>query len=80
MTRADERRHKDVDSPESAWARRLRARYDDVAQEPLPGSFRELVERLQDADLRHRRTKARTPQARKSSVAPDRARRSVSPR
>ena len=59
MTRANEQRYDGAEKPETAWARRLRARYNDVAEEPLPDRLRDLLERLQDADSRRPRMKSR---------------------
>lgn len=36
--------------PEKTWARALKVGYDEVAQEPVPDRFRELLERLEDAE------------------------------
>ena len=44
----------DDDTREETWARVLRARYGEVAQEQMPERFRELLERLEDAELRDR--------------------------
>ncbi len=54
MTKADERRNYDVDDPETAWAKRLRARYGDVAQEPLPDTVRDLLAQLAAVESRRR--------------------------
>ena len=39
---------------EAVWARVLKTRYGEVAQEPMPDRFRELLEQLEDAESRHR--------------------------
>lgn len=44
----------DDDTREETWARVLKARYREVAQEPMPDRFRELLERLQDVESRDR--------------------------
>jgi hypothetical protein len=40
----------DRDTSAETWARALKAGYDEVAQEPMPSRFRELLERLEDAE------------------------------
>jgi hypothetical protein len=42
------------DSREETWARVLKAGYGEVAQEPMPDRFRELLEQLEDAEPRNR--------------------------
>ena len=44
----------DRDTPEETWARALKVGYDEVAQEPMPGRFRELLEQLEKAEKRDR--------------------------
>jgi hypothetical protein len=46
----------DDDTREETWARVLKAGYGEVAQEPMPDRFRELLEQLEDAEARDRRT------------------------
>ena len=46
--------HYDDDRREAVWARVLRIRYGEVAREPIPDRFRELLERLEDAESRDR--------------------------
>jgi hypothetical protein len=50
----DARRDHDAYERESAWAAGLKARYDEVAEKPLPDKFRELLERIEDAESRKR--------------------------
>ena len=40
----------DADTREKTWARVLRARFGEVAKEPMPDRFRELLEQLEDAE------------------------------
>ena len=40
------------DDRATAWAAGLGAKYNEVAEEPLPDKFRELLEQLEDADSR----------------------------
>ncbi len=47
-------KYSDDDTREETWARVLKARYGEVAQEPMPDRFRELLERLEDAEERDR--------------------------
>lgn len=47
-------RHDDDDTREETWARVLKAGYGEVAQEPMPDRFRELLERLEDAESHKR--------------------------
>jgi hypothetical protein len=47
-------RHDDTDTREETWARALKVGYSEVAQEPMPDRIRKLLERLEDAELRHR--------------------------
>lgn len=42
------------DTPEETWARALKVGYDEVAQEPMPNRFRELLEQLEKAESRNR--------------------------
>lgn len=42
------------DRREAVWARVLKTRYGEVVQEPMPDRFRELLEQLEDAELRDR--------------------------
>jgi len=42
------------DTREETWARVLKARYGEVAQEQMPDRFRELLEQLEDAESRKR--------------------------
>jgi hypothetical protein len=39
---------------EAAWAAGLRSNYNEVAREPLPDRFRDLLEQLDEVDLRSR--------------------------
>lgn len=50
----DERRDDHADERRTAWAAGLRAKYDEVAQEPVPDKFLELLEDLADAESRQR--------------------------
>ena len=50
----DRHRDDDANEREMAWGKGLRASYNRVTQEPLPDRFNELLERLEDAELRHR--------------------------
>jgi predicted metal-dependent hydrolase len=50
----DEPRDHDADERETAWAKGLRARYDQVARESLPDRLRDLLEKLEDAESRKR--------------------------
>lgn len=43
---------RDADERHTAWGTGLRARYDDVAQEPMPDRFRDLLKQLEDAESR----------------------------
>ena len=40
------------ETPKETWARVLKAGYGEVAQEPMPDRFRELLERLQETESR----------------------------
>jgi hypothetical protein len=53
-------KYDDRDIPEETWARALKAGYGEVAHEPMPGRFRELLERLDDAE-RDDRCESREP-------------------
>jgi hypothetical protein len=46
--------HADHDERETAWGAGLRVRYDEVAHEPLPDRFRDLLEQLEEAESRRR--------------------------
>lgn len=46
--------HSDDERREEVWARVLRSRYADVAQQPMPDRFRELLDQLEDAESRDR--------------------------
>ena len=46
--------HNGDDTRNETWARVLKARYSEVAHEPMPDRFRELLERLQDTESRDR--------------------------
>jgi hypothetical protein len=50
----DESRDRDGNEREMAWAKGLKARYDKVAQQPVPDRFRDLLRRIDDADSRER--------------------------
>jgi hypothetical protein len=52
---SDKRRDNDADERKMAWAKGLRSRYAKVAKEPVPNSFRDLLERIEDAESRKRR-------------------------
>ena len=40
----------DGDTPQATWARALKVGYDELAQEQMPDRFRELLDRLEDAE------------------------------
>jgi hypothetical protein len=44
----------DDDTCKETWARVLKAEYGEVAQEPMPNRFRELLDRLEDAESHDR--------------------------
>lgn len=51
----DKRRNDDADKRKMAWAKGLRSRDAKVVEEPVPNSFRDLLERIEDAESRKRR-------------------------
>lgn len=44
----------DDERREAVWARVLKSRYGEVAQQPMPDRFRELLDLLEDAETRER--------------------------
>ena len=54
MTKPRDRRHDDVDEQQRAWAKGLQSGYDHEIREPVSYSFRDLLDRLEAADLRSR--------------------------
>jgi hypothetical protein len=44
----------EADDRHVAWGTGLRARYDEVAHEPVPERFRDLLKQLADAESRQR--------------------------
>jgi hypothetical protein len=44
-----------------AWAKGLRSRYAKIAKEPVPNSFRDLLEQIEDAESRKRRRSTAEP-------------------
>ena len=48
--RSDRRRDHESDERRMAWAKGLRARYDKVAQEPVPEKFRKLLRQIDETE------------------------------